>query len=97
MIILWKKQDIEGGGILENNRQEEIRKKGFKMDESVVDYGKIKVGVKSLDDATLNLGALKSGNRNLADKPLIMKALAEQDVELLREISNYFYRTNGIY
>ena len=97
MIILWKKQAIEGGGILENNRQEEIRKKGFKMDESVVNYGKIKVGIKTLDDATLNLGALKSGNRNLANKPLIMKALAEQDIELLREISNYFYRTNGIY
>ena len=26
-----------------------------------------------------------------------MKALAEQDIPLLREISNYFYRTNGIY
>ena len=60
-------------------------------------YGKIKVGVKTLDDATFNLGSLKTGNKNLADKRLIIKALAEQDIPTLREISNYFYRTNGIY
>jgi hypothetical protein len=40
-------------------------------------YGKMKIGVKSLEDATLNLGALKQGNKNLANKPLVMKALAE--------------------
>lgn len=44
---------------------------------TVNQYGKMRVGVKSLDDATLNLGALKQGNKNLANKPLIMKALAE--------------------
>ncbi len=60
-------------------------------------YGKMKVGVKSLEDATLNLGALKNGNKNLANKALIMKALAEQDLPTLRAISNYFYRTSGIY
>ena len=64
---------------------------------AVNQYGKIKVGVKSLEDATLNLGALKQGNKNLANKPLIMKALAEQDLPTLRAISNYFYRTSGIY
>ena len=61
------------------------------------EYGKIKVGVKSLDDATINLGAIATANKNLANKPLILKALAEQDIPLLREISNYFYRTSGIY
>ena len=60
-------------------------------------YGKMKVGVKSLEDATLNLGALKQGNKNLANKPLVMKALAEQDLPTLRAVSNYFYRTSGIY
>lgn len=60
-------------------------------------YGKMKVGVKSLEDATLNLGALKQGNKNLANKPLIMKALSEQDLPTLRAVSNYFYRTSGIY
>jgi hypothetical protein len=36
-------------------------------------------------------------NRNYGNKALILKALAEQDVNTLREISNYFYRTSGIY
>ena len=36
-------------------------------------------------------------NRNLGSKNTILKALADQDVATLREISNYFYRTSGIY
>ena len=46
------------------NRQEEIRSKGFDMInsrrgyEGPIDYGKIKVGTKTLDDAVLNLGSM---------------------------------------
>lgn len=66
--------------------------------ESVVDYNRIKVGVKSLDDAVLILGDLKkNGNCNLANKNLILKALMDNDIETLREVSNYFYKTNGLY
>ena len=64
---------------------------------NVTQYGKIKVGVKTLENATLNLGSLASVNRNLADKRIILKALAENDIPTLREISNFFYKTNGIY
>ena len=60
-------------------------------------YGKIKVGVKSLGDATLTLGSLSEANRNYADKKVILKALADQDIPTLRKISNYFYKTSGIY
>jgi hypothetical protein len=60
-------------------------------------YGKIKVGVKNLEDATINLGALKMANANFIDKRIIMKALADNDIETLRAISRYFYRTSGIY
>ena len=67
------------------------------MGNGVTQYGKIKLGVKSLDDATLNLGALNKGDKNLSNKALIMKALAEQDLPTLRAVSNYFYRTSGIY
>ena len=69
----------------------------FNNDDSVTSYGKIKVGVKSLGDATLALGALAEANRNFGDKKLILKALADQDIPTLRKISNYFYRTSGIY
>ena len=66
--------------------------------ESITNYNKIKVGVKTLEDAVYNLGDLvKNGNRNLANKGMIMKALAENDLEVLRQVSNYFYKTNGIY
>ena len=83
---------------MELTRQEQIREKGFDIiGGNPTEYGKIKVGVKTLDDATLNLGAIKNANRNLADKRIILKALAEQDVKTLREISDYFYRTSGIY
>ena len=83
---------------MEQTRQEQIREKGFDMlGVNPTNYGKIKVGVKTLEDATLNLGAIKNANRNLGDKRVILKALAENDIPLLREISNYFYRTSGIY
>ena len=63
-----------------------------------LNYNKIKVGVKTLEDAVFNLGDLfKNGNRNLANKGLILKALADNDLLTLRQISNYFYKTNGIY
>lgn len=66
--------------------------------ENIIDYNKIKVGVKTLQDAVFNLGDLvKNGNRNLANKALIMKALADNDLETLRAVSNYFYKTNGLY
>ena len=66
-------------------------------DNSPVDYSKIKVGVKNLEDAVLNLGALKKANATYANKGLIMKALADRDIAELRQISNFFYLTNGTY
>ena len=66
--------------------------------EVVTDYNKIKVGVKTLEDAVITLGDLtKRGNCNLANKSIILKALADNDLEMLRDISNYFYKTNGLY
>ena len=66
--------------------------------EAIIDYNKIKVGVKTLEDAVLVLGDLKrNGNQNFANKGLILKALMDNDLETLREISNYFYKTNGLY
>ena len=67
------------------------------LESGPTSYGKIKVGVKTLNDATLALGSLAIANRNYGNKAVILKALAEQDVNTLREISNYFYRTSGIY
>ena len=77
-------------------RQQEVHDKGFDMNAQT-SYGRMKLGVKTLEDATLNLSAFKAVNKNLANKNYILKALAEQDVTALRNISDYFYRTSGIY
>lgn len=71
-------------------RQQEIHEKGF-------DFGRLKVSNKFLDDVSYTLDAYKRQERTYYTKDKIIKALMDKDVETLREISNYFYRTNGIY
>lgn len=85
------------------NRQEAIHEKGFNINypynsnEPIVDYNKIKIGIKSVEDAVLNLGALQKTDKKIYNKYNILKAIATNDVITLRKISNYFYRTSGIY
>ena len=68
------------------------------MEQSpVLDFSKIKVGIKTLEDAILDLGELKKINPRLANKQTILKAIQDQDLEVMREVSNFFYRSNGIY
>lgn len=62
-----------------------------------LEYGKIKVNYKTLDDAVLDLGALAKAERNYGNKWTVLRALATRDLPLMREISQYFYRTSGIY
>ena len=62
-----------------------------------LEFGKMRVGKKTLQDAALDLSTLKQANKNYNNKANVIKALANRDVNTLREISNYFYRTNGIY
>ena len=62
------------------------------------DFSKTRVGVKTLEDAVLELGNFaKNVNNSWTNKFAIMKAMGEANIEELRAISNYFYRTNGIY
>lgn len=92
------------------NRKEEIKKKGFKMSfidstsnsESQsafapVDFSKIKVGAKTLEDAILDLGSYQQVDRRLAKKEAILKSLYNNDYEEMREISNFYFETSGIY
>ena len=66
-------------------------------DPMIDQYNAIKVGVKPLQDAILSLGALKKLDKTYNNKAEILKALADKDIEKLRDISNYFYRTSGLY
>jgi hypothetical protein len=92
----------------ELSRNDVIHAKGFNMNDNRSDYysdaipteyKKIKVGVKNLDDAVLNLGSIKSSlpGRGYANKKLIMTALADNNLEELRNISNFYYNISGIY
>lgn len=92
------------------NRKEEIKKKSFDMigiedtaesmsldSQNIRDFSKIKVGLKILDDAIVDLNHYKRTNPRLGDKKEVLRAISENNYELMREISNFFYRTSGIY
>ena len=95
------------------NRVEEIKSKGFNIVQGRQDinyqqptgyvgfpstnFEKIKVGAKILDDATFRLGDLKEINPRLANKKTVLEAINNYDLETMREISEFFYKTSGIY
>lgn len=94
------------------NRIEEIKAKGFNMttprdaDQSqlsgfqgtpVLDFNKIKIGAKTLDDAIFKLGDLRNINPQLADKREVLRAINTYDLVKMRQISDFFYKTSGIY
>lgn len=62
-----------------------------------VDFSKIRIGVKTLDDAVLSLGQYKRLNPRLGDKKEVMRAISTGDILSMRDISNFFYHTSGIY
>jgi hypothetical protein len=63
----------------------------------IVDFKKIKIGAKNLDDAIFKLGDLNKANPRLANKATVLKAIEEYDLKTMREVSNFFYKTSGIY
>lgn len=94
------------------NRIEEIKAKGFDLIQgnrdaadftegatgyTPIDYSKIKVGAKTLEDAVLRLGNLKKVNPRFTDKSTVLNAINNYDLKLMREISDFYYKTNGIY
>lgn len=85
--------------------QEEIKAKGFTIPsvtdtdrERTLDFTKIKVGIRTLEDAIVtNAGDLKKIKPNLADKQNVLMAIDKCDYVRMREISDFFFKTNGIY
>lgn len=90
------------------NRMQEIKEKGFSMtrfygdtklaDETYTpDFSKIKVGTKTLEDAVLDVSNYKKLNPSLGDKKTVLKAIDNCDYMTMRNVSNFFYKTSGIY
>ena len=70
---------------------------GFSPPYQNVDFSKIRVGIKTLNDAIINLGDYKKINPRLGDKQEVLKAINGCCYNDMREISNFFYKTSGIY
>ena len=90
------------------NRKDKIKQKGFSMefidDTKIItapsenyDFSRIKVGAKTLEDAILTLGDFRKIDSRLACKENVLRAIHTCDYETMREISNFFYKTSGIY
>lgn len=95
------------------DRKQEIKSKGFNIvqgssdiDQQVgstgyqnipLDFNKIRVGAKTLDDAVMELGVYKKVNPRCADKHTVLRAIDNYDLKAMREISDFFYKTSGIY
>lgn len=79
----------------ELNKNEEIHAKGFDM----TNFGKIKIGPKSLEDAVLNLGTITKAfpKHSYVDKKYILNTIISNNVEEMRAISNFYYNLNGVY
>ena len=87
--------------------QKEIHEKGFDLSSNIyafddgAEFGKIKVGTKSLDDAIFDITQIKTRNpiRNnpFLIKGTVIKALLEKDIPLLCDISRFYYKYSGIY
>lgn len=64
---------------------------------NIVDFSKIKVGLKTLQDAVVDLNNYKKLNPRLGDKEEVLRAINNSDYDTMRDISNFFYKTSGIY
>lgn len=81
--------------------QDKIHSKGFdlfKNEDGNYRYNRIKTSSgKTLEDVALQLGTFKKVNRLYGDKVFVLRALDRHDMKTIREISDYFYITSGIY
>lgn len=57
----------------------------------------MRVGLRTMDDVLINLGTYKKINTNYGDKKFVLNAIYKHDYKTLREISNYFFESSGIY
>lgn len=61
------------------------------------DFSSLRVGARKLEDTLVNLGSYKKVNANYGNKQFVLNAIYKHDYKTLREVSNYFYESSGIY
>ena len=62
-----------------------------------VDFAKMRVGMRAINDAIIDLGTFTKNNPKYGDKAYVLKAIADRNYEEMRNISNYYYNSSGIY
>lgn len=63
-----------------------------------VDYSKIRVGAKILEDSILTeVGVTKKINPQYASKDYVLRAIHNRDYVEMRNISDFYFNSNGIY
>ena len=63
----------------------------------IIDYSKIKVGIRTLEDAIVPVSPLKKVNPRFTDKEYVLRVIDQGDVLGLKNISEFYYKTSGIY
>lgn len=69
----------------------------YSTPHNMIDFSKIRIGAKSLENAILEFSSYKKLNPKLGDKEEVLRAIMNGDYEAMRDISNFFYKTSGIY
>lgn len=69
----------------------------YSPSHDTIDFSKIRVGLKTLEDAVVEIGNFKKLNPRLGDKQEVLRAIDNSDYFVMRDISNFFFRTSGIY
>lgn len=69
----------------------------YSTPRDMIDFSKIRIGAKSLENAILEFSNYKKLNPKLGDKEEVLRAIMNGDYETMRDISNFFYKTSGIY
>lgn len=55
------------------------------------------MGARKVEDPLVNIGAYHKVNANYGNKGFVLNAIYKHEHAVLREISNYFYESSGIY
>ena len=90
------------------NRQEKIKREklltsfntNYKEDTPIsrnLEFQKAKLGKQVLEDLIAELGSYKKTNSSYADKQFVLDAINAYDFNTMREISNFFFESSGIY
>ena len=79
------------------NMRMSTRNEDYPLDSSgFIDFSKIKVGTQTLTDAVITY-PLKKVHPQYADKEFVLRAINQNDISTVKEISRFFYNTSGIY